>query len=170
MAKQHYVIDSRKKAQIEPQTNGKINIIISDVVKFEENRETVIDYANFINGSEKTGKKENSFDFIEKIMYFISMILLMFLFVLLGFGKDFNILSSSYIDNIFGIVALLFGVASIPKVKEFIGKRFANKIWCILMILSLTFYIIVLMSWIGLSSSISNILGIIGLFICILTW
>lgn len=175
MAKVHYIIESRKKAYIEKNENDKISIVIEDVVKIEENHTIKFDYCEFINGSEKTGKKYGTSDSIAFILYFVAIILLVVLLVLLGFGKDFGILNSSYIDNIIGIVALLFAIFSIPKAKEVLGKisfgpAIVKKSWYIMMILCLPFYIVLFMSWFGLSSGISNICGILGIIICILTW
>lgn len=175
MAKLHYTIDSRRKAQIKKNAYGKISMIINDVVRVEENRVIKLDYGEFINCGENKQRKCKFDEKINFILYLVATILLVIMFILLGIGKDCDILTSSYIDNIIGIAALLFGIASIPKVKECLAKkltgpRICNKLWYVVMILCLPFYIIVIMNKIGLSSSISNTCGIIGIIICIMTW
>jgi len=175
MAKVHYIIDSKKKAHIKKNIQGKISVVIEDVVKIEENHTTKLDYGKFINGSETKHKKRTLDEWITLILYFMAVILLVLLASLLAIAKDLNILNSNYIDNIIGIMALLFGLSSVPKVKEFLGRMLVGptiirKLWYIVMMLCLPFYIIVFMDWVGLSSGISNICGIIGIIICILTW
>jgi len=44
-------------------------------------------------------------------------------FSILAIVKDFKVLDSNYIDNIIGIAALIFGIVSIPRVKEWLGKK-----------------------------------------------
>lgn len=46
-------------------------------------------------------------------------------------GKDFKILDSNYIDNIIGIAALIFGIVSIPRVKEWLGRRLSESVYSI---------------------------------------
>lgn len=174
MAKLHYTIDSKKKARIEKE-HGKTRIIIEDVVMIEENRVIKLDYGEFINVSENKERKYKFDEWITIILYLSATILLVVMFSMFGIGKDFGILTSGYIDNIIGIAALLFGLASIPKVKECLGKnltgpRICNKLWYVVMILCIPFYIIAILNGVGLSSSISNICGIIGIIICIMTW
>lgn len=174
MAKLHYTIDSKKKARIEKE-HGKTRIIIEDVVMIEENRVIKLDYGEFINVSENKERKYKFDEWITIILYLSATILLVVMFSMFGIGKDFGILTSGYIDNIIGIAALLFGLAFIPKVKECLGKnltgpRICNKLWYVVMILCIPFYIIAILNGVGLSSSISNICGIIGIIICIMTW
>lgn len=174
MAKLHYIINSRKRAQIKKMNPGKVRIIIDDVVTIKENGDTKLDFGTFQNNENKK-KKFTFIDCFTTLMYSIAIILLVLILILLGIGKDCNILNSTYIDNIIGIVALLFGISSIPRIKEFFGKnltgpRICNKLWYVVMILCLPFYIVIFMDWIGLSNSVSNICGIIGIIISILTW
>lgn len=175
MSKIHYIIDSRKKAQIEKKQNGKTSVVIDDVVRIEENRVTKLDYSGFINASESKGRKYKLDEWITYIKYIVALLLILTIYIVLGISKDCGILTSGYIDNLVGIVALLFGITSIPKVKEFLGKKVTgrskhNKLWYVLIMLFLPFFIILLLDLFSLPSSISNICGIIGLIICILTW
>lgn len=90
-------------------------------------------------------------------------------------GKDFKILDSNYIDNIIGIAALIFGIVSIPRVKEWLGRRLSErkaikKLWYIIIILFLTICIVAFMKKMGISIIISNICGIVGIIISILVW
>lgn len=174
MAKVHYIIDSRKKAQIEKR-NGKTTITIEDTVRVEENHIVKLDYGKLINFNDNKSKKVKCEDVITIILYLIAIILLVIMFALLGISKDFNILTDSYIDNLIGIAALLFAISSIPKVKEFLSKiltasRLWKKLWYIIMMLCLPFYIIAIMNKLGFPCSISNTCGIIGIIICIITW
>ena len=47
----------------------------------------------------------------------------MLFFSILAIVKDFKVLDSNYIDNIIGIAALIFGIVSIPRGKEWLGKK-----------------------------------------------
>lgn len=175
MAKFHYIIDARKKMRIEKNVQNKISVNIENIVRLEENHIIKIDDSVLVDDYKKGGKKKKPFEIIAFILYFIAIMLLVILLILLGFGKDFNIFSSYYIDNIIGITALLFSIASISKVKECLSKIFGgtgvyNKMWHILMLLCLPFYITLAIREIGLSSSIGNICGVIGIFISICTW
>lgn len=175
MAKVYYKIDSRKKAKITEDSKGKIIIRIDDIVNLEENGVTKLEHGEFINTSENPKIKYKFNECFTLFLYYFVAILLVILLALLGIGKDFNILTSSYIDNIIGIAALLFGLISIPKVKTFLYKKFpgpriGNKLWYVVIMLCLPYYIILFMSWAGVPISFSNICGIIGFIICILTW
>lgn len=108
-------------------------------------------------------------------MFIIVILLLLSLLAILALGKDGAIFENLAIDNIIGITALLFSISSIQNVKDYLSKRIAGtkiykKMWWIVMILILPFYIVYVMQWLGLPGGISNICGLIGIFISILTW
>lgn len=175
MAKVHYILDSRKKAQISKNAKGNISVIIDDVVKVKENNVVKLDYAEFINYGDKNSNKYKVHDYATMLLYLFAVALLILMFIMMAIGKDFGLLTSRYIDNVIGITALLFGIVSIPRIKEYLGKKLLsppilNKLWYIIILLCLPFYIVMFMSWGGLSSSISNVCGIIGIFICIFVW
>ena len=151
MSKTHYIIDSRKKARIEKGIS-KTTVIIKDVVSIEENHETLTYF-----------------------LYLVAAGIILLFFAILAIGKDFKILDSNYIDNIIGIAALIFGIVSIPRVKEWLGKRLSEskaikKLWYIIIILFLPICIVVFMKKMGISIIISNICGIVGIIISILVW
>ena len=163
MAQLHYIIDSRKKVRINKKAHNNFSIVIENVVKLEENHRMRIDGGVLIDDNKNRVKKNTRVEIITYILYSIAIMLLLALFVLLGVG------------NIIGIAALLFGLVSIPRVKEFLSKilggpPICNKCWYVLMILCLPFYIVLFMNWIGLPNSVSNICGIIGIIISICTW
>lgn len=175
MSKLHYTIDSRQKALIEKKPHGKIDIVVKDVVRLEENRTLKLDHGNFINNIDNKKKNYTWDECITIFLYSLAIVLLVFLLALLAISRDFNILKSSYIDNVIGIVALLFSLTSIPKIKEnlsrwLIGPKILAKAWYIIMILCLPIFIGLFISWLGLSNSISNICGFIGIVISIITW
>ena len=121
MSKTHYIIDSRKKARIEKGIS-KTTVIIEDVVSIEENHETLLNYGELINDNERNRKKTFN-DYITYFLYLVAAGIILLFFAILAIGKDFKILDSNYIDNIIGIVALIFGIVSIPRVKEWLGKK-----------------------------------------------
>lgn len=174
MARKHYVIESKKKAKKEVK-NGKIKIIIDDVIECDENGIKIIASGKDIPASIN---KENRYvigEWITRGMFIIVILLLLSLFAILALGKDGAIFENLAIDNIIGITALLFSISSIQNVKDYLSKRIAGtkiykKMWWIVMILILPFYIVYVMQWLGLPGGISNICGLIGIFISILTW
>lgn len=175
MAKDHYVIASRKKAQIEEKEHGKKRIVIDNVVSMTENGSIILDYGNFIESGEKKHKKCTLDEALTIVLYIVTIILILAMFCVLAVAKDFGILTSSNIDNLIGIAALLFAVVSIPRVKEILGKwsfgsRIVKKLWYVIMILVLPYFIVFLLDKVGVANSVSNICGIIGLAICIFTW
>ncbi len=175
MAKFHYIIKSRKKAEIEKNVRGKTRVIVEDVVKLEENGMTKIDYGNFISSNEEKRKKRIWSDYITSVLLSVALIVEIALFATLGIGRDFDILTSNYIDILIGLAALSLGIVSIPWVKEFLGKKFVGprvhkKLGYSIIILALPLGVIYLMQQCNISSSISNILGIIGIVISIFCW
>lgn len=174
MARKHYVIESKKKAKKEVK-NGKIKIIIDDVIECDENGIKIIASGKDIPASIN---KENRYvigEWITRGMFIIVILLLLSLLAILALGKDGAIFENLAIDNIIGITALLFSISSIQNVKDYLSKRIAGtkiykKMWWIVMILILPFYIVYVMQWLGLPGGISNICGLIGIFISILTW
>lgn len=175
MAQLHYIIDSREKVRINKKAHNNFGIVIENVVMLEENHRMRIDGGVLIDDNKNRVKENTRVEIITYILYSVAIMLLLALFILLGVGKDCNILNSSYIDNTIGIAALLFGLVSISRVKEFLSKilggpQICNKCWYVLMILCLPFYIVLFMNWIGLQNSVSNICGIIGIIISICTW
>ncbi len=175
MAKFHYLITSRKKAKIEKNVRGKTRVIVEDVVKLEENGMTEIDYGNFISSNEKKRKKHIWSDYITSVLLSMALIAEIALLATLGIGKDFNILTSNYIDVLIGLAALSLGIVSIPWVKEFLGKKLVGprvhkKLCYSIIIIALSLVVIYLMQQCNISSSISNILGILGIVISIFCW
>ena len=173
MSKIHYIIASRKKARIEKKV-GKTIVIIEDVVSIEENHETLLNYGELINDNEKNRKKTLN-DYITYFLYLFAAGIMLLFFSILAIGKDFKILDSNHIDNIIGIAALIFGIVSIPRVKEWLGKQLSEskvikKLWYIIIILFLPICIVALMKVMGISIIISNICGIVGIIISILVW
>lgn len=171
MSKVHYIIDSRKKAQIEKKEQGKMSVVIQDAVMIVENGRVKIDYENLISGTEDKVKNRIASEVISVILYVFGILSIMGLYVLLGVVPNTTV----YTDNLIGIAALLFGLTTIPKVKEYLGKilvgpQLIKKLWCITMILILPFYIIWIMVGVGISIEISNICGIAGIVISILVW
>lgn len=80
---------------------------------------------------------------ITYFLYLVTAGIILLFFAILAIGKDFKILDSNYIDNIIGIAALIFGIVSIPRVKEWLGRRLSErkaikKLWYIIIILFLT--------------------------------
>lgn len=141
----------------------------------EENGVTKIDYENFISGNEKKSEKYIWSDYITNTLLVIALIMVVVALMLLGIAKDCGVLDSHYIDNTIGIVALLFALVSIPRIKESIGKKLTGpsllkKLWCLVMIVCIPFYIVLIMNLVGLSSSVSNFCGLIGIIISIFTW
>lgn len=174
MAKVHYIIESRKKAHIEKAMVGKKRIIIEDIVSVKENNQILLDYGKFINSS-KNPAKTSIIDIFTIIAYLTAIIVLVLFLTMLAISKDFNILNSIYIDNIIGIIALLFAICFVPKVKEvlvrvLVGPTLLNKLWYIVVILCLPFCISLFMQGSGLAMGISNICGVVGIVISILTW
>lgn len=175
MARKHYVIESKKKAKKEEVKDGKIKIIIDDVIECDENGIKIIASGKDIPASIN---KENRYvigEWITRGMFIIVILLLLSLLAILALGKDGAIFENLAIDNIIGITALLFSISSIQNVKDYLSKRIAGtkiykKMWWIVMILILPFYIVYVMQWLGLPGGISNICGLIGIFISILTW
>lgn len=90
MSKIHYIIDSRKKAQIEKKQNGKTSVVIDDVVRIEENRVTKLDYSGFINASESKGRKYKLDEWITYIKYIVALLLILTIYIVLGISKDYN--------------------------------------------------------------------------------
>lgn len=126
MARKHYVIESKKKAQKEELQNGKIKIIIEDVIECDENGVKIIASSKDIPASIN---KENRYVIGERItrgMFVIVILLLLSLLAILAFGKDGAILENIAIDNIIGITALLFSISSIQNVKDYLSKRIAG--------------------------------------------
>lgn len=118
-------------------------------------------------GDNRTKKKDTRMIF--------ALIMVVVALMLLGIAKDCGVLDSHYIDNTIGIVALLFALVSIPRIKESIGKKLTGpsllkKLWCLVMIVCIPFYIVLIMNLVGLSSSVSNFCGLIGIIISIFTW
>ena len=141
----------------------------------EENGVTKIDYENFISGNEKKSEKYIWSDYITNTLLVIALIMVVVALMLLGIAKDCGVLDSHYIDNTIGIVPLLFALVSIPRIKESIGKKLTGpsllkKLWCLVMIVCIPFYIVLIMNLVGLSSSVSNFCGLIGIIISIFTW
>ena len=97
-------------------------MIIEDVVSIEENHETLLNYGELINDNERNRKKTFN-DYITYFLYLVAAGIILLFFAILAIGKDFKILDSNYIDNIIGIAALIFGIVSIPRVKEWLGKK-----------------------------------------------
>lgn len=56
-------------------------------------------------------------------LYLVAAGIILLFFSILAIVKDFKVLDSNYIDNIIGIAALIFGIVSIPRVKEWLGKK-----------------------------------------------
>ena len=69
MSKLHYTIDSRQKVMIEKKPHGKIDIVVKDVVRLEENRTLKLDCGNFINNLETKQKKFTYDDLISCFLY-----------------------------------------------------------------------------------------------------
>ena len=112
---------------------------------------------------------------ITYFLYLVTAGIILLFFAILAIGKDFKILDSNYIDNIIGIAALIFGIVSIPRVKEWLGRRLSErkaikKLWYIIIILFLTICIVAFMKKMGISIIISNICGIVGIIISIQVW
>lgn len=173
MSKIHYIIDSRKKARIEKGIS-KTTVIIEDVVSIKENHEILLNYGELINDNERNRKKTFN-DYITYFLYLVAAGIILLFFAILAIGKDFKILDSNYIDNIIGIAALIFGIVSIPRVKEWLGRRLSEskaikKLWYIIIILFLPICIVAFMKKMGISIIISNICGIVGIIISILVW
>lgn len=174
MARKHYVIESKKKAKKEVK-NGKMKIIIDDVIECDENGTKIIASSKDIPASIN---KENRYvigKWITCGMFVIAILLLSLLLAILAFGKDCAIFENIAIDNIIGITALLFSISSIQNVRDYLSKRIAGtkiykKMWWLVLILIFPFYIVCAMQWLGLPSGISNICGFIGICISILTW
>ena len=109
------------------------------------------------------------------LLYLVAAGIILLFFSILAIVKDFKVLDSNYIDNIIGIAALIFGIVSIPRVKEWLGRRLSErkaikKLWYIIIILFLTICIVAFMKKMGISIIISNICGIVGIIISILVW
>ena len=171
MSKVHYIIESSKKAQIERNENGKIKIVIQDVVRMEKNRKIKVKNGELVSNNENNCSN----DWVSVILYGLAFLMMFFLVAILAFGKDLGIWNNNYIDNIIGIVALLFAVSSIPFVKEFLNRKLVlsklyNKLWYFLMIMCIPFYIVLFMKWVGITFGISNICGIAGVLISVFTW
>ena len=60
---------------------------------------------------------------ITYFLYLVTAGIILLFFSILAIVKDFKVLDSNYIDNIIGIAALIFGIVSIPRVKEWLGKK-----------------------------------------------
>ena len=98
---------------------------------------------------------------ITYFLYLVTAGIILLFFAILAIGKDFKILDSNYIDNIIGIAALIFGIVSIPRVKEWLGRRLSErkaikKLWYIIIILFLTICIVAFMKKMGISIIIRN--------------
>lgn len=109
------------------------------------------------------------------ILLIVTIIALTIGFSAFAIGRDFKILESDQIDNLIGFAALFFGIASIPIVKEYIGRiskgsRIYNKVLYIVMVLCIPFYLVWLIDFLRVPIGISNICGVIGIIISILTW
>ena len=176
MSKVHYKVDSRKNAKIEKNQSGRITMLIEDVVRVEVNEKIKVDNGAIMDEINNGGyNKWKLSDLISVLLYAIALVNMFVLFFLLAFGKDIGIWESSNIDNLIGLVALLFAISSIPIVKEFLNRKLSlpllwNKLWYFLMVMCIPFYIVFVMDWIGVSFNISNICGVFGIVICSLTW
>ena len=145
MANKHYYIVSKKKCKIETNTNGKTWVIIDDANIIDENGKLIHDDSKFISNNDNK-RKQTIGEILSIVSFIVVIILSLIIYIYCEISKDFNILNSSVIDNIIGIVVLLFTFFSISNVRIYLnkilgGSRFYKKTWCLTMILILPFYI-----------------------------
>ena len=116
----------------------------------------------------KCEKKESLYERIRAVIYFLIIVGLIFCFFLIAVGKDVGILIGNWIDNTIGIIALLFGIYSIPEVKKILEKKFkGTRIEKTAACFIITIAIALIIERSDLINNISNICGVVGIIISI---
>ena len=170
MAKYHYLVETKHKVELKENGN-KTAASFDDVLAVKENKKLIYESGDF-----RLVEKDESFSGkIETILFYIAITAVLLLLIILGLYRDYGNGLSAAVDDLIGIVAILFAIVSIPPIKRFIGKKISKygyffKIWMILMLLLIPFGLLLIMKRLGIPQGISNTLGLIGILLSILFW